>query len=242
MIIHVFNDKQELSRVAAGMLSAQAMVKPDSVFGLATGSTPVLTYQILTEMVEKGEASFKQATSFNLDEYLGLAHDHPASYHHFMQENLFQKVPFKANHLPDGMADNGQAECLRYDNAIVAHGGIDLQVLGIGHNGHIGFNEPSDVFHYGTQLVQLTESTIKANQRFFDSIDDVPRQAISLGIGGIMAAKRVMLMAYGRDKADAISRMVRGEITPWLPASILRLHPDCVVLLDRDAASGLHTA
>lgn len=180
---------------------------------------------------------FSQCVSYNLDEYCGLPETHPCSYHAFMKDQLFDFINMKASFVPNGNASDLQAECARYDAAIQAAGGIDMQLLGIGRNGHIGFNEPAGRFVYGTQIVNLTESTIQANRRFFDSEKDVPRQAISLGIGGIMAAREVVLIAMGEDKAQAIHDMVCGDITPGVQASILRSHPHATILVDKAAAS-----
>lgn len=237
MKVHVFRDSAALAKAAASIFLAQLLRKPDSVLGLATGSSPIETYQELIRLHQEGIADFSKATSFNLDEYVGLAADHPQSYVAFMQQQLFGQVNFKASHLPSGVAENLEAECSRYDQAILQAGGIDLQLLGIGSNGHIGFNEPDARFVYNTSIVKLAESTIEANQRFFDSLDQVPRQAISMGIGTIMEARTILLIATGKGKAEAIKGLVQGQIDPLLPASILRAHPDAVILLDKEAAS-----
>jgi glucosamine-6-phosphate deaminase len=215
--------------------------KPDIVLGLATGSTPVGMYQNLIKKHKAGEVSFSEVKTFNLDEYVGLTQDHPCSYYYFMQENLFKDIDIKSEsiNLPNGTADDLEAECKDYEDKIAASGGIDLQVLGIGHNGHIGFNEPDTPFESITQIVQLAQSTIDANSRFFDNADQVPRQALSMGIKTIMQAKKILLIAKGEDKADIIKRALHGPITPDVPASVLQLHPDVTVILDEAAASKL---
>lgn len=215
--------------------------KPNIVLGLATGSTPVGMYQNLIKKHKAGEVSFSEVKTFNLDEYVGLSQDHPCSYYYFMQENLFKDVDIKSEsiNLPNGTADDLEAECKNYEDKIAVSGGIDLQVLGIGHNGHIGFNEPDTPFESITQIVQLAQSTIDANSRFFDNADQVPRQALSMGIKTIMQAKKILLIAKGEDKADIIKRALHGPITPDVPASVLQLHPDVTVILDEAAASKL---
>lgn len=237
MIVNVYESVKEVSKACATMIAAQLTKKPDSVLGLATGSSPVETYGWLVKWHQKGVLDFSRAISFNLDEYVGIDEKNPCSYHQFMKDNLFDFVNFKASYLPDGNAPDMENECRRYDEKIKAAGFVDLQLLGIGRNGHIGFNEPASAFSDGTQVVDLTESTIKANRRFFESESDVPRKAVSMGIGTIMSAKSVVLIAMGKDKAEAILGLVKGEITPELPASVLRLHRDAVILCDREAAS-----
>ncbi|MBE5786577.1 MAG: glucosamine-6-phosphate deaminase [Clostridiales bacterium] len=237
MQIHVYENAQQVGQAAAMLFAAQVIRKPDSVLGLATGSSPIGCYQQLISWHQDGALDFSQCVSYNLDEYVGLPEEHECSYHAFMQEQLFNGINMKETHVPNGNAADLQAECLRYDAAIQAAGGIDMQLLGIGRNGHIGFNEPSDHFVYGTQIVELTESTIQANRRFFESENDVPRKAISLGIGGIMNAKEVVLIAMGADKAQAIHDTVYGDVNPQVQASILRTHPHVTMLLDKAAAS-----
>lgn len=237
MNVHVYDSAKTASRAAATLFAAQLLRKPDSVFGFATGSTPIETYKYLAKWHEKGLLDFSDAVSFNLDEYVGLSAQDEASYAYFMRENLFDHINLKASWLPNGKAEDLQQECARYDAAIREMGGIDLQFLGIGRNGHIGFNEPADTFVVQTQIVDLTEDTIDANARFFDSMDQVPRQAVSMGIGAIMHARSIVLVALGENKAEAIKQMLYGDITPQLPASILRTHPNTVVILDREAAS-----
>ena len=239
MQIHVYDHAQQVGQAAATLLAAQLISKPNSVLGLSTGSTPIPTYQALISLYKAGVVDFSSASSFNLDEYVGLPAGHPCSYHSFMREQLFDHVNMPADHIhiPDGNAADPQTECARYDQAITAAGGIDMQVLGIGRNGHIGFNEPDDHFTCGCHVVNLTESTIQANRRFFDSEASVPRQAVSLGVGGIMAARQIVLIAMGAEKAAAVRDMLHGEITPQVPASILRMHKNAVALLDKAAAS-----
>ena len=230
---------EQACRAAALILASQVIRKPDCVLGLATGSTPIPTYKELIRLYEEGLLDFSQVTSFNLDEYIGIPEEHPCSYHRFMRENLFDHVNIRpeATHVPNGNAEDMAAAAGAYDRAILEAGGIDVQVLGIGRNGHIGFNEPDDSFVYGCHVVQLTRSTIEANKRFFASEDEVPRQAVSLGIGSIMNARCVLLIATGVDKAKALRDAVYGEIDPSVQASILRTHPNVFFLLDEGAAS-----
>lgn len=237
MIVHVYQTPKKASLAAAQLFAAEILRNPEAVLGLATGSTPVETYRQLAKWHQEGLLDFSGCQSFNLDEYVGLAPDHPQSYRRFMDEQLFHHINMKATFVPSGIAENLKAECRRYDRAIEKAGGIDIQFLGIGHNGHIGFNEPSSKFTYGTQIVNLTESTINANKRYFDSEKDVPRQAISLGMGGIMRARQIVMVALGKGKAKAVKQMLKGDIDPQVQASILRLHPNCTVILDEEAAS-----
>lgn len=239
MQVHVYDTGKQVGRAAALLFASQVIRKPDSVLGLATGSSPLDCYEQLVVWYQEGLLDFSKCVSFNLDEYCGLPEAHPCSYHAFMKDHLFDHINMKASYLPDGNAPDLTAECRRYDEAIRAAGGIDMQLLGIGRNGHIGFNEPADHLVYGTQIVQLTDSTIQANRRFFEREADVPRQAISLGIGGIMAAREIVLIAMGEDKADAIRETVMRDITPRVQASILRAHPHVTILLDKAAASKL---
>lgn len=223
---------EELSRKAANLIAAQVLLKEDSILGLATGSTPIGTYQQLIEWYKRGDLDFSAVTSVNLDEYAGLTGESDQSYRYFMNHNLFDHINIdraKTN-VPDGKAADLEAEGKRYDALIKSLGGIDLQLLGIGHNGHIGFNEPAPEFIPGTHVVELGESTIKANARFFKSIDEVPKKAITMGIGTIMQAKKVLLIANGPDKKEIIEKAVNGPVTPLVPASVLQLHPDCTVI------------
>ncbi|SCG81792.1 glucosamine-6-phosphate deaminase [Proteiniborus sp. DW1] len=241
MRIIVANDYEAMSKKAAHIIVSQIVLKPNCVLGLATGSTPIDTYKELINLYKMGVIDFSDVTSFNLDEYFGLPKNNPQSYDYFMKANLFNHINIddeKIN-IPNGMTDNVVRECAEYEKKIEAAGGIDLQLLGIGRNGHIGFNEPSDHFEPKTHLVQLDEDTIKANSRFFDSIEDVPTKAISMGIGSIMKAKKILLLASGAEKADAIYDTVKGPITPKVPASILQLHPDVTIIVDKEAASRL---
>ena len=237
MQVHIFENAELVGRAAATLFAAQVMRKPSSVLGLATGSSPIGCYQQLIAWHKEGLLDFSQCVSYNLDEYVGIPETHPESYHQFMKDHLFNFINMKETHVPNGNAADLWEEAKQYDAAIEAAGGIDMQLLGIGRNGHIGFNEPAAQFVYGTQIVNLTESTIQANRRFFDSEDQVPRKAISLGIGGIMHAKEVVLIAMGEDKAQAIRDTVKGNVTPQVQASILRLHPHATILVDKAAAS-----
>ncbi|WP_293888208.1 glucosamine-6-phosphate deaminase [Streptococcus sp.] len=231
-IIRVQN-QIEGGQVAFSLLKDE-MAKGAKTLGLATGSTPLAFY----DEIRKSDLDFSDMTSVNLDEYVGLAADNDQSYHYFMQENLFRAKSFKESFLPNGLASDLQEETRRYDQVIAEHP-IDFQILGIGHNGHIGFNEPGTSFDVTTHVVNLAEDTIKANSRFFDSIDDVPKQAISMGIQSIMQSKMIVLMAYGQGKADAIKQMIEGPVTEDLPASVLQKHPNVVVIVDEAAASAL---
>ncbi len=234
-------DYDDMSRKAANVISAQVILKPDSVLGLATGSTPLGIYRTLIHWYEKGDLDFSQVRSVNLDEYQGLGRDHDQSYYYFMNKNLFSHVNIDTSqtYLPDGTNMNADEECLRYHEVIKNIGGIDLQLLGIGVNGHIGFNEPSDCFLSYTHCVELTESTIEANARFFESREDVPRYAYTMGIGEIMSASRILIVASGKNKAPIIREMLMGPVTPQVPASILKFHHDVTLIADEDALSML---
>jgi glucosamine-6-phosphate deaminase len=236
MNVHVFASEAQVARAAAAVFAAQLLRRPQSVLGLATGSTPVSVYGELARMHGDGVLDFSRATSFNLDEYVGLPKTHPQSYHSFMRRTLFDHVNLMASFLPDGEAGDLAAECRRYDEAIAQAGGIDLQLLGIGNNGHIGFNEPAREFACGTNVVGLAPDTIEANKRFFYSAGEVPRTALSMGVGTIMQARSIVLLALGEEKAAAVRAMAEGPVTPRVPASILRFHPDATVLLDQGAA------
>lgn len=227
------NNQVEGGKKAFELLKAE-MENGIKTLGLATGSTPLSFYNELVN----SDLDFSEMTSINLDEYVGLAAENDQSYHHFMQENLFQYKPFKESFLPNGLATDLQAEAKHYDQIIAEHL-IDFQILGIGRNGHIGFNEPGTPFDMTTHIVDLTQDTIEANSRFFDSMEEVPKQAISMGINSIMQSKMVVLMAYGKDKADAINQMINGPISEALPASVLQNHPNVVVIVDEAAASEL---
>ena len=232
-------DYQDMSRKAANIISAQIIMKPDCVLGLATGSTPVGTYRQLIEWYEKGDLDFSRVSTVNLDEYRGLTHIDPQSYYYFMQENLFDHVNIDkaATHVPDGTNPDAADACAKHEQIIKSLGGIDLQLLGLGNNGHIGFNEPGAAFEKETHLVDLAESTIRANARFFTSIDEVPKQAYTMGIRTIMQAKKILVVVSGEGKADIVSRAFFGPVTPEVPASILQMHPDVTVVCDEAALS-----
>ncbi len=239
MRIMVVNDYHEMSKKAANMVASQVVLKPDSIIGLATGETPLGMYDELVKMYNAGIVDFNEASTFNLDEYCGISKDNPQSYHYYMTKNLFFHVNISSNriNIPDGMADDIEKECVEYDRKIKAAGEIDIQILGIGRNGHIGFNEPDIKFESKTHLVNLDEDTIIANSRFFDSIEEVPTKAISMGIKNIMHAKKIVLLANGIEKASAIYKTIKGKINPEVPASILQLHRDVVIMVNREAAS-----
>lgn len=238
MQIHVYQTPELAAEAAATLIASQIISKPNTVLGLPTGSTPVLTYHALARMNKAGIVDFSNVTTFNLDEYVGLNGDHPQSYRRFMNENLFDHVNIdKARtHVPSGIGDVEQ-NALDYEADIAAAGGVDLQFMGIGRNGHIGFNEPADAYPDRTSIIELTESTIDANKRFFDSADEVPRKAISMGVGTIMRARKTVLIATGADKAQAVCDLVKGPVSPRLPASALRMHADAIIILDAAAAS-----
>ncbi len=225
---------------AANEITALLKSKPNAVLGLATGSSPIGMYKELIARCEKGEISFKDVKTVNLDEYVGLSPDHDQSYAYFMSHNLFDHVDIdKANtNLPGGLAEDPAAECKRYDEVVASMGGVDIQVLGIGNNGHIGFNEPADSFSKGTGLVDLTDSTIDANARFFEKREDVPTQALSMGVGQIMNADKILLIALGKGKAQILEQSLFGEVTPKVPASILQFFKgEVVVCADEEALS-----
>lgn len=241
MRILVCKNYDEMSKKAAQIIASQVTLKPDSILGLATGSTPIGMYKNLVEMYNDGNLDFSDVKSFNLDEYYKLPRENDQSYYYFMHENLFDHINIKEENIniPNGMAKDVELECKEYDDSIKEIGGIDIQVLGIGHNAHIGFNEPSNEFVKGTNLVDLKQSTIEANARFFNSIDDVPKKAVTMGIGSIFKSKKIMLLASGQGKAEAIYSTVYGDITPQVPSSILQLHYDVILILDEAAASKL---
>lgn len=225
-------DYADMSRKAANIIAAQIILKPDSVLGLATGSSPVGTYKQLIDWYNKGDIDFSQITSVNLDEYVGLSGDHEQSYRYFMNDNLFNHVNIdKARtHVPNGKAEDMDAECQRYEELIRSLGGVDLQLLGIGHDGHIGFNEPAPNFPTITHCVELNEMTIKANARFFGSESEVPTHAVTMGIQTIMRARKVLLIANGADKKEIMEKAFFGPVTPAVPASILQMHPDLTIV------------
>ena len=241
MQVFVYKNEAEVGKAAGMIVASEILKKPDCILGLATGSTPIPTYQEMIRMNKEGILDFSKVRSFNLDEYIGLSPEHVCSYRRFMNEQLFDHINIdKANtHVPCGVGADHEADAKAYDAAVEAAGGIDLQILGIGHDGHIGFNEPGDEFVSGTNIVTLTDMTIDANTRFFEKREDVPRQAITLGNRNIMAAKRIILLATGKGKAKAIAQAIKGNITPRMPASLLLVHPNVQFLLDEDAASEL---
>jgi len=229
----------EMSVKAANIFVAQINTKPDSVLGLATGSSVLGLYENLIKSHKDNNLDFSQIKTVNLDEYAGLNGTNDQSYRYYMDNNLFNHINIKPEntHLPDGLAEDLHAECKRYNAEITNLGGIDIQLLGLGLNGHIGFNEPNNVFVKETHLVDLEESTIKANSRFFADEKDVPRQAITMGIQNIMHAKKIVLCVSGKAKASILKEVLFGEVTPKVPGSILQLHPDLTVIADEDALS-----
>ncbi len=239
MRIYKAKDYQALSRKAANIISAQIIMKPNCVLGLATGSSPIGTYKQLIEWYQKGDLDFHEVKTVNLDEYVGLSGDNEQSYRHFMNENLFNHVNIELQNtnVPDGRAEDMNTECQRYNNLIRSLGGIDLQLLGIGRNGHIGFNEPEEAFEQETHMVNLTESTIEANSRLFNDPSEVPRHAVTMGIKTIMQARQILLIASGEDKADAIQKTIFGAVTPRVPASILQIHNSLTIVADEAALS-----
>jgi glucosamine-6-phosphate deaminase len=239
MKIIVVDNYSEVGKVSAKEVEKLINDKQNCILGLATGSTPVSMYQELIEMYNKGEIDFSKVTTFNLDEYKGLKGDHVQSYRYFMDTNLFNHINIDTNntHVPNGTAHDIEKECENYDRDIEGKGGIDLQVLGIGTNGHIGFNEPSDFLNIGTHLTNLKKETIESNSRFFQSIEEVPTQAITMGLGSIMKAKKIMLLASGKNKAEIIAKLAEGQISTEVPASILQVHNDVLIIVDKDAAS-----
>ena len=239
MRLYRAKDYNDMSRKAANIISAQIILKPDCVLGLATGSTPIGTYQQLIARYQEADLDFSQVRTANLDEYRGLTRDNDQSYYYFMYHNLFKEVNIDmANtNIPDGTNPDSAAEAARYDQVIRDLGGVDLQLLGMGHNGHIGFNEPGDAFDKGTHCVDLQPSTIEANKRFFASIDDVPKQAYTMGIQTIMSARKILLLVSGAEKAEILHKALCGPITPHVPASVLQLHNDVTVVADEAALS-----
>ena len=241
MRVYRTEDYAAMSRQAANILSAQVILKPNCVLGLATGSTPIGMYKQLVEWYKKGDVDFSQVHSVNLDEYYGLAPTHDQSYRYFMQTNLFDHINIKPENtnVPNGLAEDPEEECRRYNKVISDLGGIDLQVLGMGHNGHIAFNEPGDAFESETHVVDLTESTIIANSRFFASMDEVPKKAFTMGIKSIMQARHILMVVNGEAKADIVKAAFTGPVTPLVPASILQLHPNVSLVGDAAALSKL---
>ena len=242
MRIIVCDNYELLSKKAAQIIGSQIILEPKSVFGFATGSTPEGMYKNLIKMYKEGLIDFSKITTFNLDEYYQLPIDNEQSYHYFMDKHLFNHININREniHIPSGMSNDIEAECDLYEKMIDNKGGIDIQVLGIGNNAHIGFNEPTINFNKGTHVVTLEESTRKANSRFFNSIDEVPTKAITMGIGSIFKSKKVLLLASGKNKAEAIYNTVHGKVTPQVPSSILQFHKDVIIILDKEAGSLLN--
>lgn len=239
MKIIIKRDYEELSKVAASIIGDEIKSNPCMVLGLATGSTPIGTYNELIRMHKEDGLDFSKIITFNLDEYLKIPYNNPNSYHYFMEDNLFNHINISTKniHIPDGNAENMEKFCIEYDKKIEEAGGIDLQVLGIGQNGHIAFNEPAPTLPLRTHITGLAESTIKANSRFFDSIDEVPKKAITMGIGSIMKSKKILLLANGEKKAPIIAKILKQNlVTTEIPASLLLLHPDVTVIMDQAAA------
>ena len=239
MRIIVENDYDSMSKKAALMVASQITLKADSNLGLATGSTPLGMYENLIEMYKDAKVDFGEVQSFNLDEYCGLSADHPNSYHYYMHQNLFDQINIKNKNIniPDGSADDFEEECKNYEAKIKKARGIDLQILGIGSNGHIGFNEPAKKLNVATEVVDLRKETIEANSRFFESKENVPKKAISMGMATILKADKIVLLASGKNKAEAIKKTVSGRISTEVPASLLQTHPDVTIILDQEAAS-----
>lgn len=232
-------DYHHMSRMAANIISAQVIIKPDCVLGLATGSTPIGAYEQLVRWYEKGDIDFSEVTSINLDEYKGLSGDNVQSYRYFMNEHLFKHINIcpERTFVPNGLEPDSDKACGEYNRIIAESGGIDLQLLGLGHNGHIGFNEPGAAFEKETHCVDLSGKTIDANSRFFSSMDEVPRQAYTMGIKTIMQAKKIVVVVSGADKAEIVKKAFTGPITPMVPASVLQLHNDVVLVGDESALS-----
>lgn len=241
MVVKVYKNADEIGKAIGTVFASQVLTKPDSILGLATGSSPIPTYKYMIDLYNQGIVDYSKVTTFNLDEYVGLESTHDQSYWYFMHENLFNSinVPEEQINVLSGVAEDLEEECKNYEAKIEAAGGIDIQILGIGNNGHIAFNEPADDFAMGTHKVSLTESTIEANKRFFESADDVPKFAVSMGIGSIFKAKKIVLVATGAAKAEAVAAMVNGPVDPHCPASILQMHADVTIFCDEAAAGNL---
>lgn len=239
MILHIAKNYNDMSRKAANIISAKIIIKPESVLGLATGSTPLGTYQQLIEWYKKGDIDFSKAKVINLDEYKGLSKENEQSYAYFMKKNFFDhiNINLKNTYIPNGLEEDKEKECKRYDEIIKSLGKVDLQLLGIGTNGHIGFNEPNDFFQKGTHCVKLTDETISTNSRFFEDMNLVPKYAYSMGIQTIMSAKSILLIASGKAKANAIYETIYGNIRPSVPSTILQLHQNVTIIADEDALS-----
>lgn len=240
MRVYCAADYYHASRVAANIISAQVIMKPDCVLGLATGSTPIGTYEQLIRWYEKGDLDFSQVHSINLDEYRGLSPENDQSYRYFMNTHLFDKINIdkKNTFVPDGLEPDKEKACRDYEEIIRAHGGVDLQILGLGHNGHIGFNEPGSAFEKETHCVTLTETTRQANARFFASMDEVPKEAYTMGIKSIMQARKIVVIVSGESKKEIVKKAFYGPITPEVPASVLQLHNDVTLVGDEAALEG----
>ncbi len=239
MKIKIAEDYYQMSRIAANIISAQIIIKPDCVLGLATGSSPIGTYNQLVRWYEKGDLDFSEVTTINLDEYKGLSPDNPQSYRYFMNHHLFDRVNIQKSrtYVPDGLEADAEKACADYNAIIKNCGGIDLQLLGLGRNGHIGFNEPGAAFEKETHCVNLTQSTIDANSRFFSSEEEIPKQAYTMGIKSIMQAHKILVIVNGIQKAEIVKQAFFGPITPQVPASVLQLHPDVTLVADKEALS-----
>lgn len=244
MRVYCAADYYHASRVAANIISAQVIMKPDCVLGLATGSTPIGTYEQLIRWYEKGDLDFAEVHTINLDEYRGISPENKNSYRYFMNSHLFDAINIdkKNTFVPDGMEQDKEKACRDYDEIIRSHGGIDLQILGLGHNGHIGFNEPGSAFGKETYCVQLSESTRTANARFFASLDEVPKEAYTMGIKSIMQAKKIVVIVSGESKREIVKRAFLGPITPEVPASVLQLHNDVILVGDEAALTAYYEA
>ncbi len=238
MRVIVCKDYEEMSKKGAQIIASQITMKPDSILGLATGSTPVGVYKGLIEMYKNGEIDFSKVTSFNLDEYYPIDKDNDQSYHYFMKTNLFDHVNIKESYIPDGSAADPEEACKKYDELVEDYGWVDLQILGIGQNGHIAFNEPDENLIAGTHVTGLTESTIEANSRFFASRDEVPTKALTMGMATILKAKTIILLANGKNKHAAVSALLDDKITTSNPSTFLKLHKDVILILDEDAYNG----
>ena len=235
MNVIIVENYDEMSRLAATNIKDVITEKPNAILGLATGSTPIGTYKELIKMNKENEIDFSNVITINLDEYIGLGEKNTQSYRYFMNENLFNHINIKKENtfLPNGLADDIQEETNNYDKKIDELGGIDIQVLGIGTNGHIAFNEPNDILTSGTHLTNLTQSTINANSRFFNSIDEVPKTAITMGLGQIMKSKKILLLAHGENKAEVVKEVLSGQITSKNPATMLQMHKDVTIIIDK---------
>lgn len=241
MKLIVTKNYEEMSRLAAEFMAKEVNKNPEIILGLATGGTPVGMYKELINMCSNKEVDFSKATTINLDEYIGLSGDHNQSYRYFMNTNLFNhiNVDKTKTYVPNGQAADIENECKSYDERIKNLGGIDLQLLGLGSNGHVAFNEPDEYLTVGSHETKLTDSTIEANARFFNSMDEVPKTAITMGLGGIMQAKKILVIANGEGKAEVVEKLMNGKITTEVPASMLQMHRDVTIIVDEAAAAKL---